>query len=201
MSEVHELKVGERIRALRDRQGLSLRALAERSGLSINAISMIERGENSPTVGSLQLLANGLGVSITDFFTERQEQEVIFTTPTARGRSSADGLVLENLGSGLRNQQLEPFLTTIMPGSGNIDSPITHPGEEFVYCVTGSVEYAVNGNSYPLETGCSLLFDAGLPHGFRNAGSTPATLIIVFHIGDITHLARQFHLEGQPWES
>lgn len=200
MSEVDELNVGQRIRSLRDAQGLSLRALAERCGLSINAISMIERGENSPTVGSLQLLAGGLGVSITDFFTARQEQEVIFTCPSDRARSTAEGLVLESLGSGLRNQQLEPFLTTIGPGAGNIGTPITHPGEEFVYCIDGSIEYAVNGKTHLLEPGCSLLFDAALPHGFHNAGTRPALLLMVFHIGDITHLARQFHLEGQPWE-
>ena len=45
--------VGQRIRTIREAQGHSLRALAERSGLSLNAISLIERGENSPTVSSL----------------------------------------------------------------------------------------------------------------------------------------------------
>ncbi len=50
MTKQAEPNVGQRIRTIRERQRLSLRALAERSGLSFNAISLIERGENSPTV-------------------------------------------------------------------------------------------------------------------------------------------------------
>lgn len=62
------LNVGQRIRRLREQRQLSLRALARLCGLSTNAISLIERGENSPTVSSLHALATALGVSITDFF-------------------------------------------------------------------------------------------------------------------------------------
>ena len=66
--EVMTLNVGQRIRTIRERQGLSLRAVAERCGLSLNAISLIERGENSPTVSSLHHLATALNVPITRFF-------------------------------------------------------------------------------------------------------------------------------------
>ena len=71
MIEQAEPNVGQRIRMLRDQRKLSLRALADRCGLSINAISLIERGENSPTVSSLHVLATALGVPITDFFEEK----------------------------------------------------------------------------------------------------------------------------------
>ncbi|MBN1452268.1 MAG: helix-turn-helix transcriptional regulator, partial [Anaerolineales bacterium] len=57
MSEQLESRVGMRIRALRNQQGLSLRALSSQCGLSINAISQIERGESSPTLSSLHVLA------------------------------------------------------------------------------------------------------------------------------------------------
>src|SRR4030042_5488950 len=98
MSELAEPNIGPRIRAIRDQQGLSLRALAERSRLSVNAISLIERGENSPTGSSLHLLATALGVKITDFFEETQEQSVVLVKSKQRLHTQVGGLVMESLG-------------------------------------------------------------------------------------------------------
>lgn len=189
--------VGQRVRALRERQRLSLRALSRRSGLSLNAISLIERGTNSPTVSSLHLLANGLNVPITDFFQDGAQHAVIFLRPEDRLRTRARGISLESLGSGLRNQQAEPFMVTVEPGSGNIDQPIIHSGEEFVYCLQGEVNYKVGERVYRLEVGCSLLFNAALPHGFSNEGREPAVLLMVFHTAEGGHLARRLHMNDE----
>ena len=188
--------VGRRIRTLRVQQGLSLRALARRSGLSLNAISLIERGTNSPTVSSLHLLAGALNVPITDFFQDGSQQAVIFLKPAERLRTEAMGITLESLGSGIPNQKVEPFLITVQPGSGNIDQPITHGGEEFVYCLQGEVDYKVGEQVYALEAACSLLFDAALPHGFSNKSDMPALLLMVFYTAEGGHLARRLHISN-----
>lgn len=189
-----EPAVGRRIRALREERGFSLRALGERCGLSANAISLIERGENSPTVSSLHLLAQALRVSITDFFETGHEQAVVFVRPDTRLRASADGVVMESLGIGLPNQQLEPFLITLAPGSGNLDQPITHAGEEFVYCLQGTLEYTIQDHVYHLDPGTALLFDAQRDHCFFNAGTGPAVVLMIFYAGEGNHLARRLHL-------
>jgi transcriptional regulator with XRE-family HTH domain len=186
--------VGQRIRAIRERRGLSLRALAERCGLSSNAISLIERGQNSPTVSSLHLLATALSVPITYFFENEQAAAVVRTTPEGRLRSEAEGIALESLGIGLRNQQMEPFLVTVAPRAGNREQPVAHAGEELVYCLAGVLEYCVGERSYRLEPGDTLLFDATIPHAFRNAGSDETRFLLVFHAGHGAHLARRLHL-------
>lgn len=191
-----ERTVGRRIRAIREREGLSLRALAERSGLSANAISLIERGENSPTVSSLHLLAGALNVAITAFFEDAGGRSVVFVRPAERLRSQAGGLLIESLGVGLRNQRFEPFLLTVAPGAGNRDQPVSHTGEEFVYCLEGVVDYTVGdgaeaaGRPYRLEPGCSLLFEAAQAHCFYNPGPTPAVLLLLFEAGAGVHLAQ-----------
>jgi transcriptional regulator with XRE-family HTH domain len=193
--------VGTRIRSLREQQKVSLRTLADRCGLSANAISLIERGENSPTASSLQRLAAALDVPITDFFEEQHEQTVVFVRPEYRLSSQVRGIQLESLGIGLRSQQLEPFLMTVEPGAGTIDEPITHPGEEFVHCLAGEVDYCVGDHIYRLDAGSSLLFEATQPHCFRNTTMTPAHLMVVFFAGEgAHHLGRQRHLEMQPPE-
>jgi transcriptional regulator with XRE-family HTH domain len=191
-----EPNVGQRIRSLRERRGLSLRALAEQSGLSLNAISLIEKGQNSPTVSSLHRLATALAVPISAFFEEVREQTVVFVRPDQRLGSQVSGLIMQSLGIGLRHQQLEPFLLTLDPAAGNIAEPVTHPGEEFVFCVEGGAEYFVAGQAYPLTAGCSLLFEAAQPHAFHNPTARPARLLIVFYAAASLDPSWQRHLDA-----
>jgi transcriptional regulator with XRE-family HTH domain len=187
--------VGQRIRLLREMQGLSLRALAERCGLSTNAISRIERGENSPTVASLHLLATALNVPITEFFRAAADRTTVYVKREHRLRSQHSGMDIESLGIGLRNQQLEPFLVTLQPGTGIDTEPITHAGQEFVYCVEGQIEYQIGSDTYFLEQGDSLLFEASQPHQFRNGSTVPALILLVFQTQEGNHSARRSHLD------
>ena len=61
-------RIAERVRDLRAAQGLSLDALAAKSGVSRSMISLIERGESSPTAVVLEKLAAGLGVMLASLF-------------------------------------------------------------------------------------------------------------------------------------
>lgn len=171
--------VGSRIRELRESQGLSLRALAEVCGLSVNAISRIERGESSPTVSSLQRLSTGLRVPITDFFRFDDDRNTIVVRRTKRPRSRDQGVLTESLGSGLPNQQLDPFLITLAPGHGVAGDLVSHRGEEFVFCIEGEVEYEVGEQRLRLEAGDSLLFRPEQPHRLRNAHVETARVLMV----------------------
>src|SRR5258707_13993545 len=61
-------RIAERVRELRAAQGLSLDALASKSSVSRSMISLIERGESSPTAVVLEKLAAGLGVMLAALF-------------------------------------------------------------------------------------------------------------------------------------
>lgn len=179
MDKIEEAPVGTKIRQLRKRRGLSLRALAERSGLSSNAISLIERGENSPTVSSLRQLANALEVPIVTFFRDEAAEMTVFVKRGRGAKSQAEGTTIESLGTGLADQRLEPFLVTVEPGAGVADETYTHGGEEFVHCLQGSIEYRVGDRLYLMEPGDSLLFKATQTHGFWNAGESSAIALII----------------------
>lgn len=172
--------VGPRIRDLRTKKGLSLRALAQLSGLSTNAISLIERGDNSPTVSSLHSLASALNVPITAFFEQQGNGQVIHLKKEQRPTSATAGVTMENLGSGLPNQQIEPFLITIKPGGSSTNSQITHSGEEFIYVLKGSLVCKISEQEYELEEGDSLLFLASQPHIYLNQSSKVARILIIF---------------------
>ncbi|MCL4562146.1 MAG: helix-turn-helix domain-containing protein [Chloroflexi bacterium] len=196
MVEIAEPDVGMRLRFLRDQQGLSLRMLAERCGLSINAISQIERGENSPTVSSLHRLAKALNVPITDFFQPESRQRLVFVKRDMGLRTQSKGVIMESLGIGLTNQQLEPFRIMVGPEEGNTSDPISHSGEEFVNCLNGQIEYTVGGSIFRLEQGDSLLFDATQPHAYRNVLPTPASILLVFQTTRDLIGVQRLHLES-----
>jgi len=187
--------VGRCIRELRTQKGLSLRALAELSGLSTNAISLIERGDNSPTVSSLHNLATALAVPITAFFEQQIDGQIIHLKKNQRPTSETAGVRMENLGSGLPNQQIEPFLMTIQPGGSSTSGQITHSGEELVYVLSGALICRINEEEYHLEKGDSLLFLATQPHVYRNKTGKAAEILIIFQpmVGQI--MAHQHYLE------
>jgi transcriptional regulator with XRE-family HTH domain len=187
---------GQAIRSLRVGKNLSLRDLSQECGLSINAISKIERGDNSPTVSSLQKIASALGVHITDFFTERPNQATIFTPRHNAMRIQGDGFLIAGLGNGMPNQKLEPFRITIEPDVGTTTSPASHSGEEFVHCIEGELDYFVGNQQYLLKPGDSLLYKASQPHSWQNDTQNKATIIMVFEIDQTQPLPHRLLNEG-----
>lgn len=187
--------VGGRIRFLREQQGLSLRKLSDLSGISINAISLIERGENSPTVSSLHALANALSVGITDLFQPAEETRAVFVPKDSRLTATVGSISMASLGYGLRHQQIEPFLLTLEPGRQNGASQhLVHPGQEFAFCLRGSIECRVGARSFSLLPGDSLLFEAAEPHAYWNSGDKPAEIVLVFQSPEGARAARESHL-------
>ena len=174
--------VGSQIRALRQQRGLSLRALAKLCELSPNTISLVERGTSSPSVSTLHRLATALKVPITTFFEDRGEKvELILSRAGKRSFSGTVNVRLENLGSGLEGQTLEPFVVTLQPSAGSSERVMVHDGHELVYCLQGEIEYEVVGQRYRLAAGDALLFEARLPHRWRNPNSDPAVFLLTMH--------------------
>ncbi len=170
--------VGRKIRRLRERKRLSQQAVADLSGLSRNTLSLIERGQSSPTVSTLKRLAIALGVSINAFFETQDRTQIIFTKSGQRPSLLLSGCVLADLGIGLNERFVTPLILRIEPGarSGNV---VSHDGQDFVFCIRGEILYKVGEQTFVLKPGDSLLFNAYLDHGFQNTGLEEAELMIV----------------------
>lgn len=187
--------VGTRLRAFRHDRGLSLRALSEIAGLSPNTISLIERGETSPSVSTLQSLAMALGVAVTAFFANAPEPvKVIHTQGTARIRSGSGSVVLESLGFGVEDQACDPFHVTLKPGANSGRRQMAHTGTELVFCLQGQLDYEVNGDRYRLLPGDSLLFRAELPHRWSNPTDEPVVFLLIMQVAEDRHASMDQHL-------
>ena len=175
------VQIGVKIKTLRQERGLSLRTLGNLCELSPNTISLIERGISSPSVATLHRLATALGVPIIAFFEEQENYaEVVITRARERRRSGSTRVLLESLGVGLAEQTLEPFLVTLKPGAGAGKPLMAHAGHELVFVLGGELEYEVAGKKYQLFEGDTLLFEAKLPHNWRNLGHEPVRFLLIF---------------------
>src|SRR5579871_688095 len=76
--------IADRVRTLRAAQALSLEALADKSGVSRSMISLIERGESSPTAVVLDKLAAAFNVTLHSLFTAPTDAPLELGHPLAR---------------------------------------------------------------------------------------------------------------------
>lgn len=176
--------VSKRLKAIRNRRGLTLRDLAEASDLSINTISLIERSKSSPTIGTLHKLATALGVSVADFVEEESDRQVIFLKREQRQRARSAQALIEGLGGGLAEQTMEPLLITLEPEADSGPDPIVHVGHELVFCLEGRIVYEIRDEAYVLEPEDSLLFEASLPHRWRNDQAASSRILLILQSSD-----------------
>ena len=184
MVDESSLLVGKRLKTLRAERALTLRDLAQASDLSLNTISLIERGQISPTVATLHKLATALGVTIADFVEEEPQQEVIFQKRAQRLRARSAKAFIESIGVRLPGQTIMTLLITLEPEAQSGPEPITHAGHELVFCLEGRVTYEIGETQYLLEPEDSLIFEAYLPHRWRNEQSDCSRFLLILEAAE-----------------
>jgi transcriptional regulator with XRE-family HTH domain len=172
--------VGHKIRYLRKLHELTIRQLAAGSGLSSNAISLVERGEVAPTVETLCKIASALGVSASSLLQEICPTEVILIRNQDYQSSQLVDRALGALACGMVPQ--EPAPTPDGYARSQDDrAAMADYSHQFVLCLSGQLEYEVDGKSYTLEAGDSLSFNSNLLHCCRNPGSGTAVAVTVVY--------------------
>ncbi len=79
-------EIGQRIRSLRKRQGLTQEEMADKCGLHWTYVGGLERGERNPTLTTMQKVAAGLGVSVTELLNAKAFQSASSDQDTREGR-------------------------------------------------------------------------------------------------------------------
>lgn len=165
-----EEAVGTRVRALRKRLDMTIAELAGQAGLSVGMLSKIENGATSPSLTTLQSLADACNVPISSLFAELEETRDCSYVPRGRGvtidrRGTKAGHQYQLLGHSLRGAVVvEPYLITLSKEAQPYAN-FRHAGVEFIYMLSGSVAYRHADKIYDLSPGDALFFDAGAPHG------------------------------------
>ena len=165
-----EAAIGREVRAFRQRHNLTIATLATRAGLSVGMLSKIENGRTSPSLATLQALAQALAVPVTSFLRSYEEQRDTVFVPAGQGlaierRGTRAGHQYRLLGHGIgKRVAVEPYLITLTEES-EVFPVFQHAGQEFIHMLQGEVVYRHAAKTWLLRPGDSLLFDADAPHG------------------------------------
>ncbi|MFW8594060.1 helix-turn-helix domain-containing protein [Cribrihabitans neustonicus] len=184
--KVLEVAIGREVRSFRRQQGITVADLANLTGLSIGMLSKIENGNTSPSLTTLQLLANALSVPITSFFRRFEESREAVHTKSGEGvaieragtRAGHQYQLLGHIGANASGVMVEPYMITLTEES-DIFPTFQHDGIEMLYMLEGEVDYRHGDKVFKLKPGDTLFFDADAPHGPEGLVKLPARYLSV----------------------
>jgi DNA-binding transcriptional MerR regulator/quercetin dioxygenase-like cupin family protein len=171
-------QLGQRLRALRQRRGLSLTQAAEQAGISRSALSLVERTSQGVGPATMRALAGIYGLTLTELMAPLGAAGA----PVVR---ASEARVLPTLGHGLKVMQLSSIPNAIMacriaviqPGAGSQGS-YSHEGEEFIYVLAGTFSISIDGEeTRELAQGDTIYFESRRPHSWRNPGGAETRLL------------------------
>jgi transcriptional regulator with XRE-family HTH domain len=175
--------IGEHIRQLRLKRHVSVRAFAAQTGFSASFISQLENGLVSPSLGSLQKIAESLGVTLGEFFAAAaaDAEEDLIVRPRERRRldSTWTDAHLEALGSMKRSRRLEPVLAIFGPGGRSGKHLHSHSREEFAFVLKGRVTLTLGEEENELGAGDAVTLPAHAQHRWENRGREVVEIVIV----------------------
>ncbi|WP_300441712.1 XRE family transcriptional regulator [uncultured Mameliella sp.] len=184
--KVLEVAIGREVRAYRKQQGITVAELSRLTDLSIGMLSKIENGNTSPSLTTLQTLANALSVPLTAFFKGYEERREAVHTKAGKGleieragtRAGHQYNLLGHIGSNSSGVIVEPYLITLNTKADTFKT-FQHDGIEMIYMLEGKLGYLHGNQHYPLEPGDTLFFDADAPHGPEVLTELPARYLSI----------------------
>jgi len=178
--------LGDKIRTLRKKAGMTQKELAERVGLTPSFISQLEKNLISPSLDSLLKLSEKLNTQPVYFLTEGESgplQKMVITPaerqdvrlPALKGLD----IKLQLLVSDVLNRRMEPYLLTIKGGAAIDGHFYGHKGDEFAYVIEGELEVEIQDEKQILRQGDSLYIGSTFPSKWSNIGKGEAILLWV----------------------
>lgn len=176
-------RIAARVRDLRNELGITLDALAAKSDVSRSMLSLIERGESSPTAVVLEKVASGLGVPLASLF----DDSSVAANPVSR---TADRTPWRDPQSGYVRRNLSPAnfpsairLAEIMLPAGAKVAYETSSRDlnihQQIWVMEGNIEVTVGKVTHRLGADDCLAMQLDEPITFRNRTRKPARYIVV----------------------
>jgi transcriptional regulator with XRE-family HTH domain len=176
-------RIAARVRALRAAAGMSLEALANKSDVSRSMISLVERGETSPTAVVLEKIATGLGVTLASLFDEPSGAPNPVSTPRDRVRwkDPQSGYIRRNISpanfpSPIRIVEVE------FPAGARVAYETAARGTavaQQIWVREGAIEVTLGRQTHALSADDCLAMQLDAPVTFRNRTRKVARYIVV----------------------
>jgi transcriptional regulator with XRE-family HTH domain len=190
--EVKALKIGSKVRELRQKKHYTLQDVAAKTGLSKPFLSQIENDHVVPPVATLLKLARAFDVGLAYFFQDEvgidriaitRSDERVRVERRPHHRKGEVNYIYEALDTKKTNKHMEPFLVEFPVQDTSEMIFMNHEGEEFLHVLEGTLEFRSIDRVEVLGPGDSIYFESELSHSFRCLGEKPARAIVVVWSG------------------
>lgn len=171
------LAIGQRIRDSRKGRGMTLQQLAEASGISSSMLSLVERGLASPSIGSLIVVGEALGKSMSDLLASddhsddlvvrASETQVVVTGNNVRRRVLKED----------RSNGISIAFNEYAPKTASNETPLSHEGFEYGVLLEGQLTVEVDGVAHVLREGDLISYASRRPHRIWNHSKKVARTI------------------------
>ncbi|ARF58196.1 helix-turn-helix domain-containing protein [Streptomyces gilvosporeus] len=168
--------VAPRLRDLRRRSGLTLEAAARRVGLSPAHLSRLETGRRQPSLPMLLALARTYGTTVSDLLGETAPERDPILRAGRTEPSEAGGWTYWTVGGAGRAMQA---LRVHVPQRVQGELVRVHPGEEWLYVLTGRLRLTLGEAVHVLAPGDAAHFDSLTPHRIAAASRGGTELLFV----------------------
>jgi len=182
------LKIGERIKRVRENRGLSLEDIFQRTGIDVALLSQIEAGEAAPPLGTIIKLAKVLEQKMGYFISGKEDQAYTIVRREDRKvvsrydskKAKHYGYEYKSLAPHKKNRHMEPFLVTLEP-SETEEERSTHDGQEFIMVLQGEMEVRLEEKIHVLSPGDAIYYDSTVPHLVKCHGQEITQILAVLY--------------------
>ncbi|MFH1122354.1 MAG: XRE family transcriptional regulator [Pseudomonadota bacterium] len=182
------VKVGERVKSVRETRGLSLEDICQRTGITMEVLSQIEEGEIAPPLGMVIKLAKALEMKMGYFISgdeeraytivRRGDRKVVSRYDSKKGKRY--GYEFESLAPHKKDRHMEPFLVTLEPADTE-EERSTHDGQEFIFVLKGKMEVRLGEEIHILDPGDAIYYDSVVPHLVKCHGAEVTKILAVLY--------------------
>ncbi|MCX7679801.1 MAG: XRE family transcriptional regulator [Spirochaetes bacterium] len=183
-------RVGERIKKLREMQGMERSKLARIAGISENYLKDIEDVNVFPDLGTIIRLSKALKTS-TGFMLDAdsgysysvvRKEDRRKIQRAVSGKRDKPEYEYVSLSLGVTSRHMESFIVTLKENQYS-NEPSCHDGEEFLYVLEGSLTIKLGNKEETLQEGDSIFYLSTIPHMLKNNSENPAVLLAVVYTG------------------
>jgi transcriptional regulator with XRE-family HTH domain len=171
------MDIGEKLKQLRVKNGLTQKDLADRCDLTKGFISQVENNLASPSIATLMDVLESLGISAKDFFTDSTGENVVFGEEDVFSQEDPElGNTIRWLIPSAQKYKMEPILLTLVKG-GRSQLYDPFEGEVFGYVIRGCVILHMGGRKHRVKKGESFYHSADAGHYLENGSSSGAEVL------------------------
>ncbi len=169
------MEIGIKLKELRLKNQLTQEELADRSELTKGYISQLENDLTSPSIATLKDILQALGSSLSAFFSEDEEEPLVFTKEDYFLKEGENSSVTWLVPTAQKNA-MEPIMLRLKGGAAT-EKDLPHDGEEFGYVLKGTIKVCVGKLDCEAKEGESFYFRSNKTHYLVNLTDEEAVVL------------------------